>query len=200
MVACAEPVDILVTDHSDAGTSEPFGKSGTKEPLWMRYVERAPKATRPTVVLEIWRDDTILQPHGGLNKAHRKRMHGLGFTQQVSRMSNTEEGGAVKQDRLVIVYGKTTRLPDDDAEEWQPFGPALNPETNKNGAPRAMCNLLRPHGIPPRAYREPNPGFTPPHSLRDPMPSRLGIFIKTPKGMRRTFPDELAKALGVPSA
>ena len=87
-----EPVDILVTNHSDAGTSESFGKSGTEEPLWMRYVERAPKATRPTVVLEIWRDNTILQPHGGLNKAHRKRMHGLGFTQQVSRMSNTEEG------------------------------------------------------------------------------------------------------------
>jgi hypothetical protein len=102
----------------------------------------------------------------------------------------------------VIVYGKTTRLPDDDAEEWQPFGPALNPETNKNGAPRAMSNLLRPHGIPPHAYREPNPGFTPPHSLRDPMPGRLGSFINTPKGMRRTFPNELAKALGVgvPSA
>jgi hypothetical protein len=86
-----EPVDILVTDHSDAGTSERFGKSGTEEPLWVRYVERAPKATRPTVVLEIWRDNTILQPHGGLNKAHWKRMHDLGYTQRVSRMSNTEE-------------------------------------------------------------------------------------------------------------
>jgi hypothetical protein len=63
-----------------------------------------------------------------------------------------------------------------------------------------MSNLLRPHGMPPRAHREPNPGFTPPHSLQDPMPGRLGSFINTPKGMRRTFPDELAKACGVPSA
>ena len=72
--------------------------------------------------------------------------------------------------------------------------------SHKNGAPRAMSNLLRPHGIPPRAYQELNPGFTPLHSLQEPMPSRLGIFINTPKGMRRTFSGELAKALGVPSA
>ena len=32
------------------------------------------------------------------------------------------------------------------------------------------------------------------------MSGRLGIFINTPKGMRRTFSGELAKALGVPSA
>jgi hypothetical protein len=66
-----------------------------------------------------------------------------------------------------------------------------------------MLNLLRTHGVPRDAYfhsdRQRPPNGPVPSSTTCAMPSTVGSWIQTPRGVHRVLPDELAKGLGVPS-
>ena len=68
---------------------------------------------------------------------------------------------------------------------------------------RPMGNLLRPVGIPWASYRRDLEGLNQttvirhiPDSRQDPMPSRVGDLIRTPKGVQPVFSD--TRGLGIP--
>ena len=67
--------------------------------------------------------------------------------------------------------------------------------------PRPMSNLLRPFGIPYKAYgRCSEKPTSAPDAKYEPMPARVGAWIQTERGVRKLLVDELAKGLGIPKS
>jgi hypothetical protein len=65
---------------------------------------------------------------------------------------------------------------------------------------RPMSNLLRPFGVPYKAYRKKHETLIPhaPDAQFEPMPPWAGSWIRTAKGVLRLLSDELCRGIGVP--
>ena len=62
-----------------------------------------------------------------------------------------------------------------------------------------MENLLMPPGpVPRNRYRQVEQRLNSPQAHLDPMPPKVGAFIRTEKGVRLLTKDELARGLGIP--
>lgn len=178
------PVDVLVIEKGSYRRPRSVPK---KEP-WEETVGAAPPEKRPKVVIEAWRSDPNLWQYGPMSKSATTRWKELGYTVNCRTINATSVGGAIDQDRLLIVR---TRLDSGGKWEWDHLDRELT-------VTRPMSNLLTPPGlVPRRKYVQENHENTPLFS-RDPMPHQAGAWIKTEKGTRRLMTEELARGLGIP--
>jgi hypothetical protein len=181
------PVDVLVADHTSAGRDQ-----GDQEPEWTALLRSCAPEARPGVVIEVWKPRWIVQPTGPLSKPRRKAMLQLGYQQRSTVIQGTQVGGAVDQQRLIVVYYNPQEKYANDigGRDW-----CLTTDRR----PRPMSNLLRPVGlVPRRTYWTRSPPDGVPIWNIDPMPDAVGRLIQDARGVRRLLGDELAKALGVP--
>ena len=106
-------------------------------------------------------------------------------------MNATNVGGAIQQVRLMVVRVANFL---EKYWDWKFFDSGIRP--------RPMSNLLTPPGLLRRNQKKyyntvrghVTDGFT------DPMPSQIGRWIKTKKGIQRLLPKELGRGLGIPKA
>jgi hypothetical protein len=189
------PVDILIWDHSQ---DDPALGSEAADPQVTRWIAHCDQASRPSLVVELWGASASMHSLGPLSKPVRKAFRAQGYSQRSFQASGTALGGAVTQERLVIVYFQDSQLSPTLVRDW-------SPPLHSVHAARPMSNLLKPFGVPRNAYhhlsrhRPLDPSCHIPDSVTSPMPSAVGAWISTPLGVRRLLPDELAKGLGVPS-
>jgi hypothetical protein len=189
------PVDILLWDHSSEDPAKVLDRG---DPLVTTWLKRCDAARRPSLIVELWGASAAMHANGPLSKPVRKVFRSQGYSQRSFHAADTALGGAVSQERLLVVYFNDMRLPEDVVQSWDPPDPSLHPA-------RPMSNLLKPHSIPRLAYhnvrrhRPLNAMRRIPNSVTDPMPASVGAWIDTPLGIRKLLPEELAKGLGVPS-
>ena len=174
------PVDLLVVGYSHL--SRPLGPHDTQP------VEKmvAPAPRRPRVILETWWPKAQVWRWGPVSKPATSRWNALGYTTRCRRMSATRYGGAMIQDRLVVLR-VATDLP---VWEWPP-------EESAAEVVRAMSNLLTPAGLLKTGYLEEDTIRCPiPNAESEPMPATVGSLIRTERGVRRLQVDEVYRGLG----
>ena len=186
------PVDLLVVERGDITAPPPAATAGPSH--WELLITHCTPAQRPTVVIETWQGRASLWPEGPSGKATVKRWSILGYITRCRVIQASAIGGAINQERLVVVR----LLPImDTVWSW----PSLHPA----GLPRAMGNLLTPPGLlPPGTFTR----KLPPHvnHTSDPqldcMPcgdwTTDGPWLRTERGFRRLLPLEIARGLGIP--
>ena len=176
------PVDLLVVERGDITAPPPAATAGPSH--WELLITHCTPAQRPTVVIETWQGRASLWPEGPSGKATVKRWSILGYITRCRVIQASAIGGAINQERLVVVR----LLPImDTVWSW----PSLHPA----GLPRAMGNLLTPPGLlPPGTFTR----KLPPHvnHTSDPqldcMPcgdwTTDGPWLRTERGFRRLLP------------
>jgi len=185
------PVDLLIIDGCQL---EPGC-----DLRWRQWAAKCPLPKRPRVIAESWPSDTTLFHNttwGPLSGVQRRQWEELHYSTRCSRLAATDYNGCVDQSRMIVLR----ILNYDTMNEMKVTWP------KKSTMPaRPMGNLLRPVGIPWASYRRDLEGLNQttvirhiPDSRQDPMPCRVGDLIRTPKGVRPLFSDEIAKGLGIP--
>ena len=180
------PVQVLIVDQGRVRLQAKDQASG-QEPLWLQWLQECEPSQQPAVVWHILGEKSIWRGDDAIGRPTRKTMQRLGYEQRCSRLQATAHGSAVTQSRLMVVYLRTS------AQPW------TWPRAS-TGPARPMANLLRPYGIPPRAWRRSmsdHDKTQAPNSSFDPMPDRIDALIQTPKGTRVLLADELGKGLGI---
>ena len=214
-VLLRHPVDLLAVEayrvHRKVSLTQPVT-------FWERWVAKAAgKPDRPRLVIESWEPAALFTSGiGPLDKASRTRWLELGYQTRGRVLRATELGGAIDQERLLVVRTRMGMA----TEGWQ------WPESPRTLPTRPMANLLRPaalvpkralcSGSPPEGAAEavsgrttaatspasgdtmPDTGRCLPRADHDPMPGRVGAIIETSDGPRHLLDDELAKGLGAP--
>jgi hypothetical protein len=135
------PVDVVVANHTSMGPD-----TGNREPEWTTFIQACAPEARPGIVIEVWKPRWIVQPNGPLSKPSQKSMLRLGYQQQSTLIQGTQVGGAVDQQRLIIVYYNPQKQGAHDitGRDWY---------LTATRQPRPMSNLLRPVGlVPHRTY------------------------------------------------
>lgn len=179
------PVHLLIIDQ---GSSRPSQQLPTH---WSQMVQECPLPLRPRVILESWPEQAVSWTVSPTDKAQRTRWRDLGYASRFRLIRTTNHGGALDQTRLIVA-----RLSPELDATWAWTRPA-------RGSPRAMANLLTPHGLLPRQVKRHThrPGTQDyPNADVDPMPNCLGAYIHTQQGVRRLQADELARGLGCAKA
>jgi hypothetical protein len=129
-------------------------------------------------------------------------------------VNNCEVGGAVDQKKLVIVYAVRTSGLDtdllsgvgwgavrDSAADPFPSDQTLQNVRKPTVLARPMSNLLRPFGVPYKAFgRSQDKPQHAPNAQYEPLPPWAGSWIQTTKGVRRLLADELARGIGIPKS
>jgi hypothetical protein len=120
------------------------------------WLDHCTDKTRPGIIVEAWDAGVTLRESGPLAKIKCKKRNWLGYCQCSTFVDNTQVGGAVSQQRLIIIYYNATReyASDIGGQIWR---------LTANRRPRPMSNLLRPVGlVPKKAYtQEETPADTP---------------------------------------
>jgi hypothetical protein len=184
-------LDVFVADHSRDNVFQTYGPRGGLTPWWYTSVLGCPPHQRPKIIIQVWRDDCLIEEHGPTSQNARKPLEKMGYESRYQIVRGERVGSAVSQSRLFVTHF-LRRGPIDD-RRWRL-------EESKI-PPRPMSNCLRPFGSG-RTQDSPPPTETTsvPHSRTDSMPSKCGAWINTNAGYRRLHADELAKGLGVPSS
>ena len=157
----------------------------TEEPLWERNLGPDWKGT---CLIESWPPRAALWRHGPVSKVAATRWEGRGYTTHCRVINATQVGGALQQERLLVVrWSKQTSLP----WTWAAEEPLHTPV-------RPMSNLLTPPGlVRSRPCPAPGPQVTIPSAGSSPMPCSVGSYIETETGVRRLMQDELGRGLGL---
>jgi hypothetical protein len=171
---------------------------------WIPWILGASDANRPQAILSFINKDTLDHDDGPLPKAQRKILQKLGYDVRYWYLNAWELGAALDLSTVGMVWYRTE---DPTAEIPVPRSSAL--------PVRPMNNLLKPFGIPAKAWakRTPKPitGSVPhgpcqvrSHINGEPVYEELGAmlnevgrWISMVKGTRRLQYEELAKAKGI---
>ena len=177
------PVDLLVVErgHIRRPHRDPTVES------WEKLVAHTEQSVWPKVVVESWRGQAISWSNGPTDKAARTRWQALGYETRTVRVSGTEVGGAIEQERLLVA-----RVEKASYARWS------WDQVQRGGVVRPMANLLTPDGLLPRRRERPPTEAHVSEADSDPMPARSGAWIRTDKRTRRVTKEELARGLGVP--
>ena len=184
------PVDLLVVEKSSIQKAPEATQVANAHE---KMIEGASEGNRPSLVVETWRGNAQLWTYGPMGKLCVIRWVQMGYYSRCKRVEATQVGGAINQDRLIVVRVRTgAGLPE---WKWQ------NLERSDSGVQRPMSNLLTPPGLLPRniSYHQ-SSGKSCPKWDRDPIPSRPGLFIETEKGIRRVLLEEFVRGLGLPKS
>jgi hypothetical protein len=185
------PVECLVIE----------GETSTK---WIPWITNAREENRPEAILNFIDKELLDHDDGPMSKAQRKILTKLGYDVRYWYLQAWEFGAALDLSTVCMVWYKT-----DDPLSKMPI-------PRSSALPvRPMSNLLKPFGVPSKAWsrREPKPLHgTPsvgPCKLKGQingelvfdelgaMPNDVGSWISTVKGTRRLQYGELAKAKGI---
>ena len=194
------PVDVLLIDEGN----------GKLRDSWVEWVQHSTEGNLPKVVVTCGPTSWLTNSkEADSRKRRRKIMSRRGYRHQEWYMEGALQGGALDQERIIDLFTRTTSqlpMPKAPADQLLP--------------PRPMRNLLLPCGIPRRDWAPKNVLIQPVSAtdcvstnvkidallqgrpVYNPegcMPDRVGSWINTEKGIRRLQPDELGKAMGVPS-
>jgi hypothetical protein len=189
------PVDVLLIEH-------------TKHQVWKIWLETVGLEDRPRAI--VWFEEAghiAKEDEGPMNKRVRKEMQNLGYQANFWHMRSDDYGAALVQGKVCTVYyRKDVKHPKKKLGRPEPM---LLPV-------RGMSNLLKPMGVPQKAYykekervatgksylpcKVKNTTKLGPIYERDgPMPDRPHVWIRSERGVRRLQHEELAKGKGVPS-
>ena len=177
------PIDLLAVE---AG-----GRSIIREPNkpehWEIMVATTRLPCRPKFVIESWEARAVTWEHGPVGKAARTRWQDLGYSTRLQRVDSQDVGGAIIQPRLMVL-----RIVPHCSWKWSPI--------NTSNQKRPMSNLLTPPGLIRRrtSHSPPQGAGRVYESTTEPMPSAIGRWIKTEKGIRRLLPEEVGRGLGIP--
>lgn len=180
-VLTLHPVDLLIVDGAQAN------RHGATR--WHNWVAHASVKHRPQVIVESWGEQDLFQEDfGPTAKAQFSMWTDLGYATRYRRMKAEQHNSAQIQTRIIVV-----RIRGEFATD------TIHWTKESTLPPRPMSNMLTPFGIPGKAYAP----FTLatnhiPDAMTDPMPNKIGSFIRTNKGVRRLQPDEVARGSGVP--
>jgi hypothetical protein len=188
------PVDVLLIDQ-------------IQHPVWRCWLESVRLTERPEAIIWFQEAEQLARDsEGPMNKGVRKSMQKLGYQASFWLMNSDDYGAALVQGKVCSIYhrrdlrGKRKML-------WKPRPMDL--------PVRDMSNLLKPVGIPRKAYCLEKETMTVDKSYlpckvlgrirqeavfeRDgPMPDHPHVWIRSERGIRRLQHEELAKAKGVP--
>ena len=179
------PVDLVVVEKGDLCLPR---KSPHPE-AWEKSIAALQPLQRPKLVIEAWRSDAQLWVNGPASKSTLTRWKKLGYNLHCRKVNATSIGGAIDQDRLIVV-----RVHQRENLHWH--WDSLNRSLEHR---RPMENLLTPPGLVPRKlYLRGKQRPHSPQAGRDPMPPKVGSIIQTEKGTRRLTQEELARGLGIP--
>lgn len=177
------PVDLLVVERG-------FINRPRKTPvaeLWEHLVSEAAESQKPKVILESWCAQAVNWENGPTGKAARIRWERLGYESRFRRVSAMEVGGALDQCRLLVA-----RVQRSYAHRWTWGG------IQRGARPRPMSNLLTPDGLLSRRRVQVPMGAVVHDAQTEPMPGRVGAWIRTEKRTRRLTRDEMGRGLGIP--
>jgi hypothetical protein len=170
---------------------------------WIPWIQEAEDQHRPQAIMVFAEGSTIEEEEAGIPKVHRKVLNKLGYDVRYWYINAWKFGAALDLSTVCMVWYRTT----DTA--------SILPSPRSSLLPvRPMSNLLKPFGIPSKAWtkRKPKPLQ---HPKRGPceivghiggelvydekgaMPNDVGSWISTTKGIRRLQYEELAKAKGL---
>jgi hypothetical protein len=186
------PVDCLVIE----------GESPTK---WISWIIEANDNNKPEAILNFIDKELLDHDDGPVPKTQRKLLQKLGYDVRYWYLPAWEFGAALDLSTVCIVWYKT-----DDPMDTMPI-------PRSSALPiRPMSNLLKPFGIPSKAWsrREPkalhagSPSQGPcrlkgqingelVYDELGAMPNAVGGWISTAKGTQRLQYEELAKAKGI---
>jgi hypothetical protein len=178
------PVDLLTVEQGHL-KSPPVKYSRT---AWEDLIKRSPKDCRPRAVIETWPASAQMWRQGPVCKAHTTVWKEMGFVTRCHLINAAEVGGAIQQERLIVARVHAF---------WEHLWTWDRIEAGQEVL-RPMSNLLTPPGLVPSRMYDRRSVLTVPHSRLDPMPSHLGAWVETEKGIRRLMPDETSKGLGAP--
>ena len=144
-----------------------------------------PLERKPSIIFESWVASASLWAYGPVSKIASTRWEQNGYSTRCKVISATAIGGAISQDRLLVVRV----LPQLLTWDWGPI--------ERNLSPRPMSNLLDPPGFFQERHYLDHLYSSAPDSLSCPMPPKCGRLIQTPKGIRRLRPKEVCRGLGM---
>jgi hypothetical protein len=185
------PVDCLLVD----------GESDTR---WVPWISSTQEANRPQAILSFLDKTSLDDEDGPISKTQRKVLTKLGYDVRYWYLKAWEFGAALKLSTVCMIWYRT-----EDSTATLP--------TPRNSAlpVRPMSNLLKPFGIPSKAWARKQPEPLHGQTHRGPchinghingelvfnelgaMPNEIGSWISTGKGTRRLQYEELAKAKGI---
>lgn len=173
-----QPVDMLFMEHYDR-----TNVNYCFETAWDSAVFQTSPTAQPAVVIEAWTSRASLWQYGPVCKVAVTRWSEAGYETRCRDVSATEVGGAVSQQRLMVI-----RLKAGTEWNWAPL--------EQMEHPRPMSNLLDPPGLIRRGSYLDHIYSSAISAELEPMPPQSGRLIKTEKGIRRLLSHELAKGLG----
>ena len=183
------PVDILVVDRSKHLL--PPGGHEAPTAIWESLARAA--LFKPKTVVESWVGIASTWENSPTTKACTTRWTELGYSTRFKWVRASHVGGAIRQDRLMVIRSIGAILP---KFRW--------PEQDTDVSERPMSNLLQPPGLVPiRAWKDRPPAsvkraYDP---LTEPMPwGRDGSYrpwIRVGDRTRQVLEVEQAKALGL---
>ena len=172
------PVDLLVIERGHHSKASGIIRSET----WEEMAGSTPTDKRPQIVLEAWRSDIQVWKYRPMCKPTVTRWLKLGYQSHCKFVNATAIGGAVDQDRALVIRVRSEEANANSGEwKWDQWDHNLS-------VIRPMSNLLVPPGL---VHRTPKW-----HS--HPMPPKVGALIETDKGTRGLMAEEVARGLGVP--
>jgi hypothetical protein len=178
------PVDLLTVEQGHL-KSPPVKYRRTP---WEDLIGNSPKESRPKVVIETWSASAQMWRQGPVCKAHTTVWKEMGFTTRCRLINATEVGGAIHQERLIVARVHVF---------WEHLWTWDKIEAGQEVL-RPMSNLLTPPGLVPVRMYDRRTDRTAPNSRLEPMPSHMGAWVETERGIRRLMPEETSKGLGAP--
>jgi hypothetical protein len=171
---------------------------------WIPWIKRANQDKRPLAILSFVAKESLDHEDGPVPKDQRKCLQRLGYDVRYWYLQAWEFGAALDLSTVCMVWYHSN---DPTAKMPSPRSSAL--------PVRPMSNLLKPFGIPSKAWSrrpsKPVNGSTnqgpcqllghidgePVYDELGAMPNLIGSWITTEKGTRRLQYEELAKAKGI---
>jgi hypothetical protein len=74
-----------------------------KRTPWEDLIEASPEGCRPRVIVETWPGSAQMWRQGPLCKGHTTVWNGMGYITRCRLINATEVGGAIQQERLIVV-------------------------------------------------------------------------------------------------
>jgi hypothetical protein len=175
------PVDMLVVDRGHIRRPQRHHDAE----FWETLVAECPTSSRPKLVVESWVGHSVAWIDGPTDKGSRVRWQALGYESHFRCVTSTQVGGAIQQERLLVV-----RILAEEVANW------TWAEFHPTADDRPMSNLLRPDGLVPHQKWKNPPDGVKIWDLTDPMPDSWHGWVRTKKGVRQLLPEEIGKGLG----
>jgi hypothetical protein len=170
---------------------------------WISWIREAEDENRPKAMMIFAEGAVIEDEEAGIPKVHRKFLNKLGYDVRYWYIQAWKYGAALDLSTVCMVWYRTS----DTA--------SILPSPRSSMLPvRPMSNLLKPFGVPRKAWTNRKPKSLT-HPKQGPckivghiggefvydelgaMPNTVGSWISTTKGIRRLQYEELAKAKGM---